>query len=112
MVATRARWRVDLDSSTSTWKLGVGEGLDSGERGNTGVCGIITVNVGGGGGAELHGDSCCGGVGRVRGRPDADNALTTASQPFSRVLILAFNSSFSCSLAFSRSRCSVDGSTE
>lgn len=110
--ATRARWRVDSDCSKSIWKLGVGDGLDCGERGNTGLGETITGNVGGGGGAELDADSCCEGVGILRGRPEAARALTTASQPFSRVLILSFSSSFSLSLAFSRSRCSDEVSSE
>lgn len=44
-----------------------------------------------------------GGVteGIFKGRPDAVRALTTASQPASRVLILSLSSSFSLSLALS-----------
>lgn len=47
-----------------------------------------------------------GAPGTLRGSPEAASALTTASQPVSSVLILAFNSSFSRSLALSFSRCS------
>lgn len=54
-----------------------------------------------------------GGVGTLSGRPEAAKALTTASQPFSRVLILSLSSSFSFSLALSFSRssdfCASDG---
>lgn len=81
--------------------------------GNTGDGGTKTGNVvvdGGGGGGEVDEDVLEEGV--VRGRPDAARALTTASQPVSSVLILAFNSSFSFSLALSlplsSTRCSSE----
>lgn len=76
--------------------------------GNTGDGGTKTGNVvvgGGGGGGVLD-------EGTFRGRPDAARALTTASQPVSSVLILAFNSSFSFSLALSLLRSSTRCSSE
>lgn len=42
----------------------------------------------------------------LSGSPEAASALTTASQPVSSVLMRARSSSFSLSLAVSRSRCS------
>ena len=110
VVATRARWRVDSDSTTSNSKskeLDEREVLDSaGEMGNTVELGTMTGNP--------EGDSICdgessdlvvagGGAGIPVGNPCAARALTTASQPFSSVLIRSFSSSFSLSRAFSRS---------
>ena len=107
VVATRARWRVDSNSSRSRSEFGEEE-VEVGVRGNVGDGGIITGNVFGGfedddDGWVLEAE----GVGIWRGRPEAARAFTTASQPFSRVLILSRNSSFSFSLAFSRSLCSL-----
>lgn len=108
MVATRARWRVDSNSSKSRSELGEEvEVDDAGVRGNVGDGWIITGNVL----VEFEEDddgSVLGpeGVGIWRGRPEAARAFTTASQPFSRVLILSLSSSFSFSLACSRSLCS------
>jgi len=119
VVATRARWRVDAKLSKSRGKdfvleLGLQDSERLGEVVNTetgdggtrtgkavvGGCEEERVDededVVGGGGAE----------GILRGRPDAARALTTASQPASRVLILSLSSSFSTSLALSFSLCS------
>jgi len=119
VVATRARWRVDSDSTTSNSKLNdpvdkdVWEG--AGEMGNTVVLGTMTGNV------EDDSWDCGrvsavvvvvvvvvvveaeGGTGIPVGSPCAARALTTESQPFSSVLIRSLNSSFSLSRALSRS---------
>ena len=107
MVANRASWRVDSDSATSNSKskepVGKGVGDDAGEIGKTVVFGTIVGKVvGDSGDGELAG----GGAGIPVGSPWAARALTTASQPFSSVLIRSRSSSFSLSRALSRSRSS------
>jgi hypothetical protein len=110
MVATRARWRVELKSSDKTLELESDEKDGAGEMGTV-VAGTRTGNesISDEGGVDVSsgtegsaGDDDLG-RGRPVGRPCAASALTTASHPFSRVLILSFNSSFSLSLALSRS---------
>jgi hypothetical protein len=112
VVATRARWRVDSDSTTSNSKsneLVDRDALeDAGEMGNMDELGTMT--------GKFEDDwGCCveesavvvvvagGGAGIPVGSPWAARALTTASQPFSSVLIRSFSSSFSLSRALSRS---------
>lgn len=110
VVATRARWRVDSDSTTSNSKSNELVDRDvwevAGEMGNMDELGTMT--------GKAEGDCGCigesaavvvaeGGAGIPVGNPWAARALTTASQPFSSVLIRSFNSSFSFSRALSRS---------
>lgn len=80
MVATRARWRVESKSSNSNPCELVDDG--AGEGGNT-----VAGDVVGNGDAEHDGAVTDDGIGTVKGRPEAARALTTASQPFSSVLI-------------------------
>lgn len=104
MVANRASWRVDSDSATSNSKSkelvdrDVWEG--EGEMGKTVVFGTITGKVVGDSG---DGEWAGGGAGIPVGSPWAARALTTASQPFSSVLMRSRSSSFSLSRALSRS---------
>jgi hypothetical protein len=116
VVATRARWRVDSDCTTSNSKsneLVERDALeDAGEMGNMDELGTMT-------GKDEDGWGCVeesavvvvvvtvvvaeGGAGIPVGSPWAARALTTASQPFSSVLIRSLSSSFSLSRALSRS---------
>ena len=87
MVATRARWRVGSNSSNSKHEL---DGVDgAGESGYAGGSDTIEGRDGAVAGCSVVVE---GGVGTTKGRPEAARALTTASQPFSRVLILSLNS--------------------
>lgn len=115
MLTTRARWQVGAKSSKDVeeaLEFGLGGRESAGEMGKIveGDGGTRTGNVvvggceDGGGLDEVDEDE--GGAGTFIGRPEAARALTTASQPVSRVLILSFSSSFSLSLAFSLARCS------
>lgn len=79
MVATRARWRVESNSSNSNPCELTDEG--AGERGSVGA------GAAGKGVAEHDGAVTCDGVGMERGRPEAARALMTASQPVSSVLM-------------------------
>jgi len=109
VVATRARWRVDSDSTISNSKSNelvdrdVWEAV--GEMGNTDELGTMTGNAEGDGGDCGGGESAVAGgeAGMPVGSPWAARALTTASQPFSSVLIRSLSSSFSLSRALSRS---------
>jgi len=110
VVATRARWRVDSDSTTSNSKskeLDEREVLDgAGEMGNTVELGTMTGNPEGDSSGDGESSDLVvagGGIGIPVGSPCAAKALTTASQPFSSVLIRSFSSSFSLCRAFSRS---------
>jgi hypothetical protein len=104
-VATRARWRVDSDSWASNSKSKDVEDVcdGAGERGkmDDGEDWLGTIV----GYAEGEEGVVAGGEGRVIpvGRPCAARALTTASQPFSSVLIRSLSSSFSLSLFSSSS---------
>lgn len=86
MVATRARWRVESNSSNSNPCELDDDG--AGEGGNMGA-GEAFVGKGAG-----HDDAVTDdvGVGTLRGRPEAAKALITASQPLSSVLIRSRNS--------------------
>jgi hypothetical protein len=94
MVATRARWRVDWGGSDDSAGDVTGAGRDTegdGEKVVDGGSGDVE-------GAETGGDDESVVEVRPVGRPCAASALTTASQPFSRVLIRSLSSSFSRSL--------------
>lgn len=112
MVATRARWRVDWLVSDDSEGAGDDNVTEVGIDGETGVEKAVDEGddeivgaVVGGGETEIMGeadvDSVCDDNGRPVGRPWAARALTTASQPFSKVLIRSLSSSFSRSLASS-----------
>lgn len=94
MIATRARWRVGSKSSNSKQEL---EGVDG--AGDSGYAWVGGTTCDRDGAVACCSDVDVGGVGTTKGRPEAARALTTASQPFSRVLILSLNSWFSFSLA-------------
>jgi len=96
-VATRARWRVDSNSST-IFEL-EGDGVQvAGERGRTvGDEGTMVgrepadkVDGGRGESVEAGGRTLM-----LSGRPEACNALITADHPLSRLLILSLSSLFS-----------------
>jgi len=105
MVATRARWRVESKSSEKTLEPDNDENDGAGEIGNTVAGGINTGKVAVVSEEEEEeeetespdagGEGDAFDTGRPVGRPWAARALSTASQPFSRVLILSRSSSFS-----------------
>lgn len=87
MVATRARWRVESNSSNSFPCELECEG--AGEGGKTICDGVVSVM---GADAEHDGAATDDGGGTARGRPEAARALITASQPCSSVLIRSLSS--------------------
>jgi hypothetical protein len=113
VVATRARWRVDSDSATSNSKSNELPDRDvwddAGEMGNIDELGTMTGNGEGDRGESAVVVSAEGRAGIPVGSPWASRALTTASQPFSSVLIRSLSSSFSLSRILSRSSSSSTG---
>jgi hypothetical protein len=114
MFATRARWRVESNSSENT--------LDADERDGVGELGMALVGHINKDVSDRQSSFSEGSmqdvfeIGKPVGKPWDARALMTAFQPFSKVLILSRNSSFSFSFDFlSRSLSSafrsVDGST-
>jgi len=93
-VATRARWRVDWGGSDDSAGDVIGAGSDAEGDGEKVVDGGSRDVEGG----ETGGDDESVVEVRPVGRPCAASAFTTASQPFSRVLIRSLSSSFSRSL--------------
>jgi hypothetical protein len=97
VVATRARWRVE--SNSSNWfPCELDEG--AGEGGKKAVFEVMREVSTGHDGAVID-----EGMGTAKGRPEAARALITASQPRSRVLMRSRSSSFSFSLAASKDGC-------
>jgi hypothetical protein len=97
VVATRARWRVESNSSNS-FSCELNEG--AGEGGKMDDVVVVREVSTGHDGAVID-----EGMGTVKGRPEAARALITASQPRSRVLIRSLSSSFSFSLVTSKDGC-------
>lgn len=108
VVATRARWRVDSDSSVSKTMLAP-EMDGDGVMGNTGADGtrtgkVVVVLLLDDGGVDSFDEEVVDSAEEEGvGRPWAARTFMTASHPFSRDLIRSLSSAFSRSRAFSRS---------